>query len=96
MRARDAAARRTSDRDRFTPSQILPHARARSTFKVKKGTVLKKVFDAYHAKMGTASGTLRFVLEGTNLDETMTVKMAEIDEGSVIDALAQQTGGGRS
>jgi hypothetical protein len=49
---------------------------------------------AWYKKVGVAPGSYEFMYEGHKLNDLNTVKMAEIDQESVVDAITKQTGGG--
>lgn len=61
-------------------------------FKVKPGTKLGKVFDAFYTSTGLAR-SCRFLLNGEKLHHDALVKDAGIAAGDVIDAVAMQVGG---
>ena len=56
---------------------------------VKIGEILK----IYHAKKGATFNTYRLMLDGQRLTVTLTAKACGLEEGSVIDAMLEQTGG---
>ncbi len=62
-------------------------------FKVKKGTQLSKIFDAYATRRGVGANTLRFMLEGKRVTGTDTPKMLELEDDDQIDVVLEQTGG---
>ncbi len=62
-------------------------------FKVKKGTAMSKIFDAYAQRRGVAVTTLRFMLDDKRLTATDTPKMLEMEEDDQIDVYLEQVGG---
>lgn len=65
-------------------------------FKIKRGTQLKKLMDAYCKKQGVARHSVRFLYDGAHLDENKTPDDLEMEDDDVIDAMVEQTGGGCS
>jgi small ubiquitin-related modifier len=63
-------------------------------FKVKKGTEMSKIFNAYAGRRGVAVNTLRFMLDERRLQSTDTPKMLEMEEDDQIDVYLEQQGGG--
>ncbi len=63
-------------------------------FKVKKGTEMSKIFNAYAGRRGVAVNTLRFMLDERRLQSTDTPKMLEMEEDDQIDVYLEQLGGG--
>ena len=63
-------------------------------FKIKRQTQLKKLMDAYCKKQGIARNSVRFLFEGSALDENKTPENLEMENDTVIDAMVEQTGGG--
>eukprot|EP01034_Spumella_vulgaris_P039564 gene39564-48881_t len=63
-------------------------------FKVKKGTEMSKIFNAYAGRRGVAANTLRFMLDDKRLKDTDTPKMLEMEEDDQIDVYLEQLGGG--
>ncbi len=63
-------------------------------FQVKKGTVIKKIMQAFAAHKGVSLDVLRFTIDGTRVNAEDTPKMLEMEDGDQIDVLLQQLGGG--
>jgi hypothetical protein len=64
-------------------------------FKIKRGTVLRKLMDAYCKKQGIARTSVRFLYDGAPIDENKTPDDLEMEDDDVIDAMVEQTGGCR-
>lgn len=62
-------------------------------FKLKRGTALKKLMEAYCKKQGIARSSVRFLYDGSPLDENKTPDDLEMENDDVIDAMVEQTGG---
>ena len=62
-------------------------------FKIKRSTVLKKLMDAYCARQGVNSSTVRFLFDGDRIQDTGTPSELGMDDGDTIDAMVEQTGG---
>lgn len=63
-------------------------------FKIKRDTPLAKLFQSYCDKVGKSIGSVRFSFEGDRLSGTDTAAKVGLENDDVIDALAEQTGGG--
>jgi small ubiquitin-related modifier len=66
-----------------------------TVFKLKKQTALRKMMDAYCQREGLPSDGVRFLFEGERLNREHTPDNLGMEDGDVIDALIEQTGGGR-
>ncbi|ESL08396.1 small ubiquitin protein [Trypanosoma rangeli SC58] len=62
-------------------------------FKIKCGTQLKKLFDAYCKKQGISRSSVRFLFDGSPIDESKTPQDLGMEDDDVIDAMVEQTGG---
>ncbi|GET86177.1 small ubiquitin protein, putative [Leishmania tarentolae] len=62
-------------------------------FKIKRGTQLKKLIDAYCKKQGISRGSVRFLFDGAPIDEIKTPEDLGMEDDDVIDAMVEQTGG---
>lgn len=62
-------------------------------FKIKKGTQLKKLIDAYCKKQGITRASVRFLFDGSPVDESKTPEDLGMEDDDVIDAMVEQTGG---
>ncbi|KAJ1399546.1 ubiquitin-related domain-containing protein, partial [Ochromonadaceae sp. CCMP2298] len=62
-------------------------------FKVKKGTSMKKVMQAFADRKGVQLDMLRFTIDGSRVNEGDTPKMLELEEGDQIDVMLMQLGG---
>jgi small ubiquitin-related modifier len=65
-------------------------------FKVKKGTKMQKIMDAFAGRKGIAANSLRFMLDGTRVQGDQTPKMLELEDNDQIDVVLEQVGGGSS
>jgi SH3-like domain-containing protein len=63
-------------------------------FKVKKGTAMKKIMQAFADRKGVALDVLRFNIDGARVNAEDTPKMLEMEDGDQIDVMMQQLGGG--
>ncbi|KAG5485775.1 hypothetical protein LSCM1_07187 [Leishmania martiniquensis] len=62
-------------------------------FKIKRGTQLKKLIDAYCKKQGISRGSVRFLFDGAPIDDSKTPEDLGMEDDDVIDAMVEQTGG---
>jgi small ubiquitin-related modifier len=62
-------------------------------FKVKKHTKMSKIFNAYASRKGVDASSLRFLLDGENIEQDATPKMLELEDQDQIDAVLEQVGG---
>lgn len=62
-------------------------------FKIKATTPLKKLFDAYVKKQGVSRQSVRFLYDGSTVDESKTPEDMGMEDDDVIDAMVEQTGG---
>lgn len=62
-------------------------------FKIKRGTQLKKLMDAYCKKQGISRTSVRFLFDGSMIDENKTPDDLGMEDDDVIDAMVEQTGG---
>ncbi|KEG12684.1 small ubiquitin protein [Trypanosoma grayi] len=62
-------------------------------FKIKTGTQLKKLIDAYCKKQGISRSSVRFLFDGSPIDESKTPADLGMEDDDVIDAMVEQTGG---
>ncbi|PHR70881.1 MAG: hypothetical protein COA67_07760 [Lutibacter sp.] len=62
-------------------------------FKIKRGTQLKKLMDAYCKKQGISRSSVRFLFDGSPIDENKTPDDIGMEDDDVIDAMVEQTGG---
>lgn len=65
------------------------------TFRIKKDRLFSKMFSHYHKQSGLQPGSVRFLFDGTRINETQTPQDLGMEDNDVIDAVIQQTGGGR-
>lgn len=64
-------------------------------FKIKRTTYLKKLMDAYCARMGTSSGSYRFLFDGHRINDDDTPESLDMQELDCVDAMVTQLGGAR-
>jgi Ubiquitin-like protein (sentrin) len=62
-------------------------------FKIKKGTQLKKLMDAYCSRNGVSPSTVRFLFDGVRIQENNTPNDLNLEDNDQIDAMVEQTGG---
>ena len=65
-------------------------------FKIKNHTKFGKVFDAYCDRQSLARNTVRFLFEGTRVQDTDTPESLDLEDGDMIQAMLEQVGGLRS
>ncbi|KAG4442861.1 hypothetical protein IFR05_001657 [Cadophora sp. M221] len=62
-------------------------------FRIKKHTKLGKVFEAYCDRQSLTRNTVRFLFEGTRVQENDTPEGLDIEDGDMIQAVLEQVGG---
>jgi len=62
-------------------------------FKIKRGTQLKKLMEAYCSRNGVNPSTVRFLFDGQRIQETNTPNDLNLEDNDQIDAMVEQTGG---
>ena len=62
-------------------------------FKIKKHTMLKKLVEAYCTRQGVSPSSIRFLYDGRRIQPDQTPKDLAMEDGDIIDAMLQQTGG---
>ena len=62
-------------------------------FKIKRNTPLRKLINAYCDRCRLAQNTIRFMFDGSRIDETDTPKSMDMEDGDTIEVFTQQTGG---
>jgi small ubiquitin-related modifier len=62
-------------------------------FKIKRGTQMKKLMDAYCKRQGVNRTSVRFLFDGSPIDENKTPDDLGMEDDDVIDAMVEQTGG---
>eukprot|EP01084_Bolivina_argentea_P105258 188435_1 len=62
-------------------------------FKVKKTTKLKKLMDAYCARVGKEPGSIRFLFDGDRIAPESTPLDLGMEDEDEIDAMVEQHGG---
>jgi hypothetical protein len=65
-------------------------------FKVKKLTPLKKVMDAYCQRQGKTRELVRFLFEGTRVQDNDTPDSLQLEDGDMIQVFVEQQGGAGS
>jgi len=63
-------------------------------FKIKRNTPLRKLMSAYCDRSKLAQNTIRFMFDGTRIDEGETPKSMDMEDGDTIEVFTQQSGGG--
>ncbi|KAF4651796.1 Small ubiquitin- modifier 1 [Perkinsus olseni] len=62
-------------------------------FKLKRGTPLRKLMDAYCTREGLPSDGVRFLYDGERINRDSTPQELDMQDQDEIDALVEQTGG---
>lgn len=62
-------------------------------FRVKRGTQMRKIFEAYAQRLGVSAATLKFSIDGERIKDEDTPKMLELQNDDQIDVFINQTGG---
>lgn len=62
-------------------------------FKIKKTTPMKKLMDAYCARQGLNTGSVRFSFDGERLIGKETPEQLGMNDQDIIDCHIEQTGG---
>jgi len=62
-------------------------------FKIKKGTKMSKVFDAFAKRKGVQASSLRFLMDGDRVKEDDTPMSLELEDQDMLDCMLEQTGG---
>ncbi|PIA17805.1 hypothetical protein COEREDRAFT_80151 [Coemansia reversa NRRL 1564] len=62
-------------------------------FKIKRSTKLAKLMQAYCARTGKSSGTVRFLVDGERINGDSTPDTLGLEDGDTIDAMTEQVGG---
>jgi hypothetical protein len=63
-------------------------------FKIKPTTKLSKVIDAFCQRQALDRTGVRFLFEGSRIQDDDTPESLEMDDGDMIEAMIEQTGGG--
>ncbi|SBS84641.1 small ubiquitin-related modifier, putative [Plasmodium ovale wallikeri] len=63
-------------------------------FKIKRKTKLEKLMEVYCNRLGQSMEAVRFLYDGDRIHGENTPDQLGIEDGDVIDAMVQQTGGG--
>ena len=61
-------------------------------FKISQTTKMGKVFKAYSERKGISPSTLRFLLDGEEVEDHHTAQYLELEDGDQIDAILNQVG----
>ncbi|KIJ95618.1 hypothetical protein K443DRAFT_682881 [Laccaria amethystina LaAM-08-1] len=62
-------------------------------FKIKRSTKLSKLQGAYANKVGKDVGSIRFLYDGTRINEDDTPNTLEMEDNDTIDVMVEQVGG---
>ncbi|GAW81497.1 small ubiquitin-related modifier [Plasmodium gonderi] len=62
-------------------------------FKIKRKTKLEKLMEVYCNRLGQSMEAVRFLYDGDRIHGENTPDQLGIEDGDVIDAMVQQTGG---
>ncbi|KAE8666926.1 Small ubiquitin-related modifier 1 [Hibiscus syriacus] len=63
-------------------------------FRIKRGTQLRKLMNAYCDRQSVDSNSIAFLFDGRRLRGEQTPNELEMEDGDEIDAMLHQTGGG--
>jgi len=63
-------------------------------FKIKKGTPLRKLMDAYCSRLGLTASQVRFMVDGERISADDTAEKLGLEDEDLIDVAMEQTGGG--
>ncbi|KAK8491494.1 hypothetical protein V6N13_079332 [Hibiscus sabdariffa] len=63
-------------------------------FRIKRGTQLRKLMNAYCDRQSVDSNSIAFLFDGRRLRGEQTPDELEMEDGDEIDAMLHQTGGG--
>ncbi|XP_003388063.1 PREDICTED: small ubiquitin-related modifier 3-like [Amphimedon queenslandica] len=64
-------------------------------FKIKKNTQFKKLMTAYCDRQGYQRNSIRFIFDGTQIQEDQTPIDLDMEDEDTIEVFQAQTGGGR-
>uniref|UniRef100_A0A7S3B187 Ubiquitin-like domain-containing protein n=1 Tax=Haptolina ericina TaxID=156174 RepID=A0A7S3B187_9EUKA len=64
-------------------------------FKCKATTPLSKLMNAFCQRQGVALASVRFLFDGTRINEHQTPSDLDMEDGDVIDVMVEQQGGAR-
>jgi len=62
-------------------------------FKIKRSTRLSKLQGAYASKVGKDVGSIRFLYDGTRINDDDTPLSLDMDDNDTIDVMVEQVGG---
>ncbi|KAF8460446.1 ubiquitin-related domain-containing protein [Russula ochroleuca] len=64
-------------------------------FKIKRTTKLSKLQGAYANKVGKDVGSIRFLYDGTRINDDDTPQSLDMEDNDTIDVMVEQVGGSR-
>jgi len=64
-------------------------------FKIKRTTKLSKLQGAYANKVGKDVGSIRFLYDGTRINDDDTPESLDMEDNDTIDVMVEQVGGSR-
>lgn len=62
-------------------------------FKIKRTTPMKRLMDAFCKRQGRSLDSVRFLIDGTRINADSTPQELDMEDGDVIEAHREQTGG---
>lgn len=62
-------------------------------FKIKRSTPMRRLMDAFCKRQGKDMSSLRFLIDGTRVLPENTPEELDLEDGDVIEAHREQTGG---
>mmetsp|Transcript_2463 Transcript_2463/g.7807 ORF Transcript_2463/g.7807 Transcript_2463/m.7807 type:complete len:103 (+) Transcript_2463:49-357(+) len=63
-------------------------------FRIRRTTPLRKLMNSYCERQGIDMKSVRFMVDGTFVEDEDTPESLELDDGDIVDTVLQQTGGG--
>ncbi|KRX25821.1 Small ubiquitin-related modifier [Trichinella nelsoni] len=91
--ANDAESEANNAQSDFIQLRVVSQDSKEVTFRVKMDMPLIKLMKAYSERTGIGLGSLRFVFDGSRLDDTKTPKELNMEDNDMIDVYQQQHGG---
>ena len=89
----DKSAEAQQDKTQYINLKVVGQDGSEVFFKIKKHTSLKKLVEAYCSRQGISSTAIRFLYDGHRIHPDQTPKDLNMEDGDIIDAMLQQTGG---
>ncbi|KAH9475289.1 Ubiquitin-like protein pmt3/smt3 [Psilocybe cubensis] len=74
-------------------SQVVSSSGEEVFFKIKRSTRLSKLQGAYASKVGKDVGSIRFLYDGSRIQEDDTPATLDMEDNDTIDVMVEQVGG---